>query len=895
MKQEPIKKEMLINVLQPEECRIAIVENGVLEELYVERTSQESYVGNIYKGRIVNIEPSIQAAFVDFGVGRNGFLHVSDVDPVYYRNKGHRRSDDLHEVLDLREVELPEPADDVMEDEPEAADFDSEIEDDDVDEFEEVDAVEEESTADVVEPDENYPLEEDEYAPPPVDDELGMEIDYEGQPPPRAEEPPRRGRGRGRGRGGRGGWGTRRNDGDRGPRRTGGGPRAGGSDAEGQRPTPRASRTFGYFGRSPEDYRRFGANIEGLEPVDIPELPPEPEPPPPVAETTPPRVEISPLPADLEPEIDETPADVEPPPERERRPRFSSRPMPPPDVALAGEEPRPLPASEEREGRRGGRSRRRGRGERREPERSSPYVPEMPPVEELEPAVDEVEPPYTEPEYDTEESALEDDAAPPLAEEEYGPRDGEELEDYETPRPVARRGGREERTRGERGGERGRPRGGRGSLRDKPPIQEIFRRGQEVLVQVIKEGVGTKGPTLSTYISIPGRYLVLMPGLQRIGVSRKITDEQQRLRLRQLLRDMQPPPGLGFIIRTAGMDRTRGELVRDLHYLTRLWQVIVRRLKKVKAPSLVYEESDIITRTIRDVFTSEIESIQVDEPKAFEHAQEFMAYVMPRYANRIHLDTGSEPLFHRYGIEQEIARIQERRIPLTGGGSIVIDQTEALVAIDVNSGNHRVDNNAEETAFRVNLTAAKEIARQLRLRDLGGVIVIDFIDMRSESHRRQVENALRDALRRDRARTKALRMSQFGIVEMTRQRIRPSLARSNFTECSTCRGKGVVKTTESLSIEVMRLLQLAAFRGNVPRVQVRVSEPVAQYLLNQKRRHIAVLEERGQMSVTIFGATGVSPEFLEVTCYDNHGGEVKLTDAAATLPTPRPLRGRGHR
>jgi ribonuclease E len=361
-----------------------------------------------------------------------------------------------------------------------------------------------------------------------------------------------------------------------------------------------------------------------------------------------------------------------------------------------------------------------------------------------------------------------------------------------------------------------------------------------------------------------------------------------------MLRDMELPPGLGFIVRTAGLDRTRSELVRDLHYLSRLWQVIVRRVKKASAPTLVYEENDIITRTIRDVFTSEIESIQVDEPKAFEHAREFMAFVMPRYAHRIHLDTGSEPLFHRYGIEQEIARIQERRIPLPGGGSIVIDQTEALVAIDVNSGNHRVDNNAEETAFRVNLAAAKEIARQLRLRDLGGVIVIDFIDMRSESHRRQVENALREALRRDRARTKALRMSQFGIVEMTRQRIRPSLARSNFTECPTCRGKGMIKTTESLSIEVMRLLQLAAFRGNLPRVQVRVAEPVAQYLLNQKRRHIAILEERGRMSVTILGAPGVSPEFLEVTCRDLDGGEIRLTDAAAMLPNPRPLRSRSN-
>ncbi|MBL8824563.1 MAG: Rne/Rng family ribonuclease [Planctomycetia bacterium] len=411
----------------------------------------------------------------------------------------------------------------------------------------------------------------------------------------------------------------------------------------------------------------------------------------------------------------------------------------------------------------------------------------------------------------------------------------------------------------------------------KPPIQEIFRRGQEVLVQVIKEGIGTKGPTLSTYISIPGRYLVVMPGLSRIGVSRKIGDEQQRRRLRNILQDLQPPRGLGFIIRTAGLDRTKKELQRDLAYLTRLWRVIANRIKKSRGPAPIYQESDIITRTIRDIFNNHIEKIRVDEPVSYQHAHEFMQFVMPRYADRLVLEQGLEPLFHRFGIEAEIGNIQNKRVPLANGGSLVIDQTEALVAIDVNSGQFRQESDAEENAYQMNLAAAKEVARQLRLRDLGGVIVIDFIDMREERHRREIERALRLAISRDRARTKVLRMSQFGIIQMTRQRIRPSLKRTNFDECPACRATGLVKTGETMSIEVMRMLQLAAWRPNVSRVRIRVADTLAQYLLNRKRREIAKLEEEGKIQVTILGVPQAMPETLEIQCLDESGGEIRLT------------------
>src|SRR5205823_2768888 len=283
----------------------------------------------------------------------------------------------------------------------------------------------------------------------------------------------------------------------------------------------------------------------------------------------------------------------------------------------------------------------------------------------------------------------------------------------------------------------------------------------------------------------------------------------------------------------------------------------------------------MITRTIRDTFTSEIDTIYVDEPTAFEHAQEFMQIVMPRYASRIKLYDGSEPLFHKYGIESEIARIQRRHVPLPAGGSIVIDQTEALVAIDVNSGNFRADNNAEETAYQMNLQAAKEIARQLRLRDLGGVIVNDFIDMRDEKHRRSVEKAMRDAVKRDRARTKILKISAFGIIEMTRQRIRPSLKRSVYQDCPHCRATGQVKTTESMSIDVMRMLQMAAHRADIVRIHIEVHEDVANYLQNKKRRDVTRLEDAGEVQVSILGRLGVAPEALEFRCYDNNNNEIK--------------------
>ena len=412
--------------------------------------------------------------------------------------------------------------------------------------------------------------------------------------------------------------------------------------------------------------------------------------------------------------------------------------------------------------------------------------------------------------------------------------------------------------------------------RVKPPIQEIFQRGDEVVVQVIKEGIGTKGPTLSTYISIPGRYVVLMPALGRIGVSRKIESEEDRRRLRDILRELNPPKGLGFIVRTAGTDRTKKEISRDLAYLLRLWKTIVRRIKSAEAPTDIYEESDMIIRTIRDIFTADVDSIHIDEPQAFERAKEFLQIVMPRYVNRLHLYEGREPLFHKYRIDDEIAQINQRKVPLKGGGSLVIDQTEALVAIDVNSGSFRTDGSAEESAFQLNKIAAREIARQLRLRDLGGVVVNDFIDMRKDRHRRVIERTLRDAVKRDRARTKILRISPFGLIEMTRQRIRPSLKRSVFKECPSCAGAGLVKSAESMAIEVIRKLMMASQGARVNKVTITVEEGVAAYLNNRKRRELARLEDVNEMTVIIIGREGIAPEHLEIVCEDETGRMVPI-------------------
>ncbi|MFQ5463522.1 MAG: Rne/Rng family ribonuclease [Phycisphaerae bacterium] len=416
--------------------------------------------------------------------------------------------------------------------------------------------------------------------------------------------------------------------------------------------------------------------------------------------------------------------------------------------------------------------------------------------------------------------------------------------------------------------------------RNRPPIQECFQRGQEVIVQVIKEGVGTKGPTLTTYLSVPGRFLVMMPGMSRHGVSRKIEDEDSRRAMRDMLSDMELPQGIGFILRTAGLGQSKRELQRDLKYLLRLWKQVVERVKRLDAPAELYQESDLVTRTLRDVYSPDFCRIIVDDVDATQRAREFLKIAMPRSKVELEHYAEREPLFHRFGIEEQLEDMNKRTVPLKSGGSLVIDTTEALVAIDVNSGKCRAPADAEELAFQVDMEAAEEIARQLRLRDLGGLIVCDFIDMRLDRHKRAVERALRDALKSHKERARILRMSAFGLIEMTRQRRGPSMKRNTFFECSQCQGTGLVKMPESVVLDVMRVIQLAANKERAQRITVNVSSAVAFEILNRKRAVIHSIESETGKEVTVLGNPGFTSDQVEYTCEDARGNVIPLTRTA---------------
>ncbi len=392
-----------------------------------------------------------------------------------------------------------------------------------------------------------------------------------------------------------------------------------------------------------------------------------------------------------------------------------------------------------------------------------------------------------------------------------------------------------------------------GQPAEKRDIQTILSKGQEVLVQITKDQIGSKVPTLTTYVSLPGRCLVLMPSINKCGVSKKITDESERRQLRELLRGLNPPPGMGYIIRTAVLDRSREELARDLQYLLNLWKAIQDRVKSQKAPSMIYRESDLVIRTIRDLLGNDIDRIVVDEPEIHEKTRVFLKMLVPGFEERVELYDDPKPLFHRHGIEDQIEQIYNRRVPLPSGGSIVLEQTEALVAIDVNSGKFKEKTNLEETAFRTNMEAAESIVRQLRLRDLGGLIVCDFIDMREERHRNQVERTIRNGLRRDRARVRVAKMSKFCIVEMTRQRVRESLKQAAYQICAHCAGSGFVKTRESMALHVTRELKNRLSERIGAKIEVVTHPEVAQLMNDRRKDLIADLAKRNRSPIVVRG------------------------------------------
>jgi len=390
--------------------------------------------------------------------------------------------------------------------------------------------------------------------------------------------------------------------------------------------------------------------------------------------------------------------------------------------------------------------------------------------------------------------------------------------------------------------------------REQRRIQSLLKPGQELLVQVIREGVGEKGPSLTSYISLPGRYLVLMPHTFRHGVSKKILDEEERARLKQVIRELRPPANMGLIVRTAGADQTKRELAKDLNYLLRLWKAVEERTTNTLVPALIYQESDLVIRTIRDIFSPDIREIIVDTHDTYDKTRDFLKQTMPKCERIVKLHRARVPIFHKYHIEEELEKINNKKIPLRQGGSLVIEQTEALVAIDVNSGRFKKGADPEETAFRTNMEATGEIARQIRLRDLGGVIIIDYIDMQLEGHKRSVERALADALKRDRARIKMLKTSKFGIVELTRQRIKHSLRDVLHEACPECRGTGLTKTVESLSLKIMREIRSVLENNELKTIEVVAYDPVVQFLQNQKRKPISELEERYNKRIVIKSA-----------------------------------------
>jgi len=382
-------------------------------------------------------------------------------------------------------------------------------------------------------------------------------------------------------------------------------------------------------------------------------------------------------------------------------------------------------------------------------------------------------------------------------------------------------------------------------------IQQVLKEGQEVVVQVDKEERGNKGAALTTFISLAGRYLVLMPNNPRAGgVSRRIEGED-RSEIRDAMSQLEIPTDMGVIVRTAGVGKSVEELQWDLDYLVQVWSAIEEAAAQRKAPFLIYQESNVVIRAIRDYLRNDINELLIDDEEVYNHARDFMSKVMPHNLNKLKLYQDRVPLFTRYQIESQIESAFTREVSLPSGGSIVIDHTEALISIDINSARATKGSDIEETALNTNLEAADEIARQLRLRDLGGLVVIDFIDMGPSRNQREVENRLRDALKMDRARVQVGRISRFGLLEMSRQRLRPSLGESSQIVCPRCNGQGTIRGVESLSLSILRIIEEEAMKEKTGQIKAQLPVEVATFLLNEKRSVISEIEARQKLSVVL--------------------------------------------
>jgi ribonuclease G len=400
--------------------------------------------------------------------------------------------------------------------------------------------------------------------------------------------------------------------------------------------------------------------------------------------------------------------------------------------------------------------------------------------------------------------------------------------------------------------------------REITPIEDVLRKGQEILVQVSKESLGTKGARITSFISLPGRYLVYMPQVNHVGVSRRIRDAGERDRLRQLVRALRPSGGGGFIVRTVGEGRGEAEFGADIAFLVRLWQQVQARFAQASPRSALHEEGDLVFRVVRDLFAADVEEILIDSEDEYRRALEYAEVLVPALADRIHLYTDHESIFEARGIEKEIDKAIRRRVWLKSGGYLVIDQTEALVSIDVNTGKYVGKRDLEETILKINLEAVGEIVRQIRLRDLGGIIIIDFIDMDQEDHRAQVSRALKRALGDDKSRTNVLEISELGLVEMTRKRVRQSLHSLLMQACPTCKGTGVVKSAPALTAEIYRKIQVAIRDISGQEVLIRVNPDLAAHLQEEEGEGLEVLQRRIQRKVTIQSVPGLHKDEYEI-------------------------------
>lgn len=403
----------------------------------------------------------------------------------------------------------------------------------------------------------------------------------------------------------------------------------------------------------------------------------------------------------------------------------------------------------------------------------------------------------------------------------------------------------------------------------RPAIQDVLDPHVPLIVQVVKDERDAKGATLTTNLSIPGRYLVLMVGNQRGGVSRKINDAAQRKRLRQAVHSLRVPPGMGVIVRTAGISRSTQELQKDLDNLLETWTNIVVKSLSPEPKAILYKESDLATRAIRDYLTSDIEEILIDDRTTYERAEAFVSRVMPTFLSRVKFYQDTQPLFSKFLLDSQIETISQPEVVLLSGGSIVINVTEAVVAVDVNSGRSTSQSDVEETAFATNKEAAEEIARQLRLRDLGGLVVIDFIDMADRRHKQIVEKTMKDAVRTDKAKVETGRISKFGLMEMSRQRLKSSLTSQSQTVCPHCSGRGRIKTPEVTALEALRKIQSSVYSGGISGIRARLAPNAALYLLNNKRAVLCDIEKECHVEILVYADGRIKADQYELELIAN--------------------------